>query len=67
MLILAEEIAGRIRAHGGRTYPDECCGALLGRDVEDSREVAEVFPLTNRQEVSPGNRFSITPEDFRAA
>jgi len=67
MLILSETIADRIRAHGVKAYPYECCGALLGRDVEGGREVADPLPLTNRHEVSPGNRFSITPEDFRAA
>jgi len=67
MLNLTEEIAGRIRAHGTETYPHECCGALLGRDVEGGREVVDLLPLVNQRKDSPRNRFSITPEDFRAA
>jgi proteasome lid subunit RPN8/RPN11 len=67
MLVLSPPLAERIRAHGVETYPNECCGALLGRDEESWREVKELFPLVNRRGDSPGNRFSITPEDFRAA
>jgi len=67
MLVLSEEIADRIRAHGAKAYPDECCGALLGRDAGAGREVADLLSLTNRHEDSPRNRFSITPQDFLAA
>jgi len=67
MLILSDELARRIRAHGAEGYPQECCGALLGTEGEKGREVLEVFPLVNRRDDSPRNRFSISPEDFRAA
>ncbi len=66
-LYLSEVLADRIRAHGGETYPHECCGGLLGMDGEQAREVRGLFPLVNRREDSPRNRFSITPEDFRNA
>ena len=67
VLKLSEEIAGRIRAHGAEAYPYECCGALLGADGVEGREVCDLLPLENRRKDSPRNRFSITPEDFRAA
>ena len=67
MLVLSEEVASRIRAHGVEAYPHECCGALLGTDGENAREVRELFPLVNRRDDSPRNRFSISPDDFRAA
>ena len=67
VLRIREELSGRIRAHGAETYPHECCGALLGSDREDAREIAEVVPLTNQRNDSPRNRFSITPEDVRDA
>jgi len=66
-LFLNEETAARIRAHGVETYPHECCGALLGREQEAGREVNEVVPLPNRREDSPRTRFSLTPDDVRAA
>ena len=39
LLKIREELASQIRAHGVETYPHECCGAILGRDGDGSREV----------------------------
>lgn len=79
-LKMSREIAQEIREHGANTYPNECCGALLGRDAVETagtasaaevslpaREVLALFPLVNRREDSPRNRFSLTAEDVRAA
>jgi proteasome lid subunit RPN8/RPN11 len=79
-LKMSTEIAERIRKHGAETYPHECCGALLGRDAFEvsgtasagsvnlpAREVLALFPLVNRREDSPHNRFSVTADDVRAA
>jgi len=66
---IGAELAEKIRQHGAETYPDECCGALLGRHasseggVDKPREILELFPLVNRREDSPRNRFSVTPQD----
>jgi proteasome lid subunit RPN8/RPN11 len=68
MLLLTKTLEQEIRDHGAKDYPHECCGAMLGTDVDArGREVRALFPLINRREDSPRNRFSITPEDFRAA
>lgn len=59
-------LAEAIRGHGVRTYPDECCGALLGRDLNGpggEREIVEVVALDNQREDSPRNRFSVAPQD----
>ena len=63
------ECEEKIRTHGKETYPYECCGALLGRDAADEkpREIFDVFPLVNRREDSPRNRFSVSPRDVIAA
>ncbi len=67
MLILRDGITESIKNFGAKDYPNETCGAMLGLDGEGSREVRGLFPLTNRRDDSPRNRFSITAEDFRAA
>ena len=75
ILFLSKEVEARIRAHGAETYPHECCGALLGKDrvATDGvgegtlREVWSVFPLVNRRDDSPRNRFSVTSEDVMEA
>lgn len=67
VLGIREELVRRIRAHGVDAYPHECCGALLGRDGDGAREVAELLPLANRRDDSPRNRFEVTPDDVRLA
>jgi proteasome lid subunit RPN8/RPN11 len=73
-LAISAELVEKIGAHGVETYPHECCGALLGRDggaAESAagaekasvREVLALFPLVNRRDDSPRNRFSVTPGD----
>ena len=65
---LSGEVASKIRAHGAETYPHECCGALLGKEISDDvREITALFPLVNRREDSPRNRFQVTSEDVRDA
>jgi proteasome lid subunit RPN8/RPN11 len=68
-LWISAELAEKIRAQGAETYPNECCGALLGRDADGDeaqgrpREILDLFPMVNRREDSPQNRFSVTPLD----
>jgi len=77
---ISAELAAKIGEHGVETYPYECCGALLGRDPSftekddseakghgPSREILDLFPLVNRRDDSPRNRFSVTGEDVREA
>jgi len=70
-LVISHELAEGIRRHGAETFPFECCGAMLGRDGDElsgsRREVLRLFPLVNRREDSPRNRFSVTAEDVRDA
>jgi proteasome lid subunit RPN8/RPN11 len=79
-LWISGQLAEKIRAHGTETYPHECCGALLGRDagvversdpakypVASEREILGLYPLVNRRDDSPRNRFSVTSEDVMAA
>jgi len=71
-LWISAHLAEKIRSHGAETYPHECCGALLGRDSElekadSAREVLGLFPLINRRDDSPRNRFSVTAQDVLEA
>ena len=67
VLKIREELLRRIHAHSVETYPYECCGALLGRDGDSSREVLDLLPLENRRNDSPRNRFEVTPGDVLLA
>ena len=67
MLRVGELLIDKIHEHGARDYPNECCGALLGHDAGTERTVLGLVPLVNQRNDSPGNRFSITPQDVRQA
>jgi proteasome lid subunit RPN8/RPN11 len=62
-LRLAEGISAAIEAHGGATYPHECCGALLGEDGF----VERIVELPNTTEEGPRRRFLVRPADYRSA
>lgn len=52
-----------IRRHGAEIYPNECCGALIGRDGV----VTEAYALPNTTEEGPRRRFMVRPQDYRDA
>jgi proteasome lid subunit RPN8/RPN11 len=52
-----------IRTHGQDAYPDECCGALIGR----AGRVTEAFALPNTTAEGPRRRFLVRPDDYRFA
>ena len=52
-----------INAHGRETYPDECCGAMYGRDGH----VTSVLALPNVTDEGPRRRFRISDRDYMAA
>jgi proteasome lid subunit RPN8/RPN11 len=62
-LLLQAGIADAVRRHGSETYPNECCGALIGRDGT----VIHTYPLPNTTEEGPRRRFRVRPEDYRDA
>ena len=50
-LVLTPEQVGQIEREGAAAYPNECCGAMLGRDVSGAsgirRLVSRLEPLSN--------------------
>jgi proteasome lid subunit RPN8/RPN11 len=63
-LVLNPGIADAIRRHGVETYPNECCGALIGSDG-DVKVVHHVAPLPNNTEEGARRRFLIRPSDYK--
>lgn len=62
-LELAPGIAEAIRRHGVETYPNECCGALIGSDGH----VRHASPLPNTTEEGARRRFLVRPSDYKHA
>jgi proteasome lid subunit RPN8/RPN11 len=54
-------------AHARSTYPDECCGAMLGKTDGDKKEVLAAMRLENSSAGSLRARYELRPEDLLAA
>ena len=63
-LALPIALQATIRAHGAETYPDECCGVLVG---PTPGRVSDAWPLGNTAAADRARRFLIGPEDYRRA
>ena len=50
--------------HAESTYPNECCGAMLGRTVDGKKQVTEAVPLENAFRGEQGERYELRPEDL---
>jgi proteasome lid subunit RPN8/RPN11 len=66
MIEVTEQECAKMRQHGERDYPFECCGLMLGRFKADGRKmVTETYPISNaREEAAKRNRFLIRPEEL---
>ncbi|HEU4364926.1 MAG TPA: M67 family metallopeptidase [Candidatus Krumholzibacteria bacterium] len=67
MITIPENLVHAIKAHAERTYPHECCGALLGSEGRDGvRAVVALHEAGNRREAgAAARRFLISAEDYR--
>ena len=58
-----------LRAHGEETYPNECCGVLLGKNTpgngtEAMNPVQQIVHACNTRTDSAPNRYHIAPQEL---
>jgi proteasome lid subunit RPN8/RPN11 len=53
-----------IRRHAAEAYPDECCGAMLGRVTAGGKVVTRALRIHNARTDSARNRFLVTDRDY---
>jgi proteasome lid subunit RPN8/RPN11 len=53
-----------IRRHGEATYPEECCGVLLGHAAEGVNTVIDAVRAGNTRTDSAHNRYQIAPQEL---
>jgi proteasome lid subunit RPN8/RPN11 len=63
-LVITRAVYAAIRAHGEETYPDECCGALLGRNTDGAWTVEDAVKAGNTRTDSAHNRYNIAPVEL---
>ena len=66
-MIVLPEVLQDIRRHAEETYPEECCGFLIGSVSRESNLVRSVHRAANRRTEARERRYSISPGDYRAA
>ncbi len=66
-LRIAEDLFQQLRAHGEETYPNECCGIMLGKAGKDGIEVSSLLRAGNARTDSAHNRYHIDPRELIAA
>lgn len=64
---MSDELFRQIAGHGERTYPEECCGVMLGEDAGGQRLVREIVEIDNIQDANRRRRFLISSEQYRKA
>ena len=54
-------------AHAQSTFPDECCGVMVGKIDGDAKNVTAAFAVENAYKGGQEDRYEIRPEDLLAA
>lgn len=57
----------QLRSHGEQTYPEECCGILLGSSEKGANTVLQLIPAPNVSTSSTRHHYQIAPADLIAA
>lgn len=66
-LAIPAALVVQLSSHGERTYPEECCGVLLGTEKSGARRVEALVELANSMEGDRARRFLVTPQQYLQA
>jgi proteasome lid subunit RPN8/RPN11 len=67
MIRIESEPWAEMVAHARETYPNECCGAMLGGTDGEQKAVRVAIRLRNAFEGAQAARYELRPEDLLAA
>ena len=67
MITLSKTLLSKLESHAVQTYPEECCGAMLGSlDPQTQEKIVEVvIEIDNVSEENKKRRFMIKPEEYQ--
>jgi len=66
-LTIPKHLYDQLRAHGEDTYPNECCGIMLGASDGENLTVSQLIRAGNTRTDSAHNRYHIAPQELIAA
>ncbi len=64
MIKIPNEIVEEIKLHAEKTYPEECCGILIGEVRGLQKVVFEILKVENSREDERKRRYVIRPQDY---
>ncbi|HYW41922.1 MAG TPA: M67 family metallopeptidase [Bryobacteraceae bacterium] len=67
MIRIESEAWAAMVAHARRTYPDECCGAMIGSVSDGEKLVRQAVALENAFAGPQAQRYELRPDDLYAA
>ena len=67
MIRMVHSAIHKIKIHAMQSYPEECCGSLLGIDDGNMKTVCDALEMRNAQGENRAHRFLITAQDYRWA
>ncbi len=67
MIRIESEPWAAMVAHARATYPNECCGAMIGTIDGEQKTVRAAMPLRKRLRGAQAARYELRPEDLLAA
>lgn len=66
-ILLEPRHVKQIQAHGEKTFPEECCGFIIGRREKGRLHAEHLLPTTNHHRTSRQNRYIISPQEYLRA
>lgn len=67
MIQVTKEAWAAMVAHAERTFPNECCGAMIGSIDGETKHVTQAEPMENAYSGAQGARYELRPEDLLEA
>jgi proteasome lid subunit RPN8/RPN11 len=67
MLVIEQTPLDEMTRDAVRTFPDECCGFLFGKEGSDNRTVVKIQVVDNAKEGDKRRRFVISAKDYLKA
>jgi len=64
MLKLNQQIISRLNGDALRTFPDECCGFILGHETGNEKTAIDLVIVDNAKEGDKRRRFEISASDY---
>lgn len=64
MITLSQSVLDRIRADALQSYPEECCGILLGTVIDEAKTVGDLIAQKNSCQENRMRGFLIPPNEY---